>query len=251
MGLNTSDVHPAVAGQQHPVSPIVPLCPRCLLVICDLNVPYTSDCPSCQSSLATEATLAAYISELETERDTIIRTEIERIRFESDERERERRAVQFPTLDGMGQYANTQIVTSAMGYASKAGGIDHYKQIDSAYKAAQAEEAAQKERRVLSLDSKTKKAKVTTTKAKQPTASAPLPKKQQLSAKDLDDPRTPYVDENDDGFRKEGKGKESQQKSVSLAWPPATSRLAYKARSQGTADMENDDEDRESIATES
>ena len=138
------------------------------------------------------------------------------MRYESEEEERARRAVQFPTLDNLGAYANTQ-VTSQMGYASKAGGMDHYKQIEKAYKDAQAREKAAQEgpRKVLSLDTKTKKARIQTTslsKAKQPVQ--PM-KRAQASVNDLEDDRQPYVDVLDDGIRKD---KDTSPKFGE--WPP-------------------------------
>lgn len=230
------------SATQHPQHPITPICTKCLLVLCDLNVPFTSPCPSCgNSSLASTLVLERFIKEQEVERDTVIRTEEVRLRFESEEEERARRAVQFPTLDNLGQYAHTQ-VTSQMGYASKAGGMDHYKQVEKAFKDAQAREQAAKEgpRKVLSLDTKTKKARIQTTgpsKAKQPVQP---PKKAQSSVSDLEDDRQPYVDTLDDAFE------EQKEAAATLGeWPPrgmgGLRYIASDSRAQSGLE-DNDDE---------
>lgn len=213
---------PYLPATLHPQHPLTPICTRCLLVMCDLNVPYTSPCPSCgKADLASFSRLEQFVRAQEIERDTIIRTEEARIRYESEESERARRAVQFPTLDNLGQYANTQVM-SQLGNSSKAGGMDHYKQVERAYRDAQAREQAAREsnapRKVLSLDTKTKKARIQTTslaKAKQ--AMVQPPKKAQASSSDLEDDRQPYVDQLDDGVNK---GKDDRLKEKFGEWPP-------------------------------
>lgn len=214
---------------------------RCLLVLCDLNVPYTSSCPSCKNgTLVSPGQLRAFVVSQEVERDTVIRTEEARLRYESEEAERARRAVQFPTLDNLGHYAHTQ-VTSQMGYASKAGGMDHYKQIDRAYKEAQAREAAaDAPRKVLSLNTKTKKARIQTTslaKAKQPVVQPQ--KKAQTADSDLDDERKPYIDQWDDGI-----GKVRTESTGPVEWPPkrVDGLLYIPSGSRGEAGLEDNDD---------
>lgn len=165
-----------------------------------------------------------FFHEREVARDRIIRGEMERIQFESEEQERERRAVQFPSLDTTGHHypSFTPTQTQATGYASRAGGVDHHRQIERAYRNAQAREAAIAaaaaapatqqggERRVLSLNKKGK-ATIHTTKTVKggaghtSTNSTIHKQKQQRSQgfteKELEDAREPYVDENDDGVK--------------------------------------------------
>jgi len=227
------------------------MCPKCLLVICDLNVPYTSPCPSCGNSELTKPdVLSSFIHKQEVARDTIIRTETERIRFESEEQERERRSVQFPSLEGTG-HGYTTIPTQATGYASKVRGVDHYKQIFQAYKNAQARERVtaalvpqSQERKVLSL-SKKGKATIHTTKVvkdKTSGSTASLSKKQQIKPEELDDTRQPYTDENDDGHKKGVQriaGSETQQQQA-FRWPTAPSGLLYQPSGTRLQDEEDD-----------
>ena len=225
----------------HPVSPIHPMCDKCFLVICDLNVPYNSPCPSCRHSpLAPQQAIDDYAHAQEIERDLLIRTETERIRFESDEEERARRAVQFPTLEGASQFGVTQ-PAAASGYASKAGGVDHYKQIDQAYKNAQAREAADAargERRVLTLDPKTKKARIVTTTITKKKAAVQPVKKPMSDVDELDDPREPFIDYLDDGLRKDG----ALSNEEPLGWPPRTSKFKYVPSQSAQVEAAEDSE---------
>lgn len=226
----------SIKGNLHPLSPTTSICPRCLLILCDLNVPYNSSCPSCSlTPLANQSVLDGYAHAQEVERDQIIRGEIERLRLESEEEERIRRSIQFPTLEGANAFGVTH-PTAAAGYASKAAGVDHYRQIDNAYKAHQAREAADAargERKVLRLDPKTKKAKmVTTTVSKKTTNPQTLQKKDHLQDDFLHDPRTPYIDELDDGIRKRevrvAKQRGGQEGDTKLDWPVRPSGLMYQ-----------------------
>lgn len=243
---------------QHAVSPIIQQCPRCLLVICDLNVPYDSPCPSCSlSPLASEGALSTFVSSLESKRDSIVHAEDVRLRLESEEMERQRRAIQFPSLEGAAGGYSQQQQPNPVGYASRVGGgasvtsnADHYRRVEQLYRDAQAREAAaasaaaaakqpgqanNNERRVLSLNTKTHKVKVQTTTKKATTGqqqssvsdSSKSKSNNARAESEWDDVRRPYVDETDDGLvsgqqqvEVEGKQRrsESQVQSEGVLW---------------------------------
>lgn len=211
------------------------MCPRCLLVLCDLNVPYSRACPSCSyTPLADDHRLAAYISRLEAEKSDIDEKEKERIRFESEAEERARRAIQFPDLqDGRSPSpSGPQGHAGTIAYARKAGGgpQSHQQHVDQMYRNAQAREqaiAAGGERRVLSINSKTKKVQYQTTKpatkAKSTSTSKENLEKLKKASKidKFEDERKPFVDEKDDGIAKHAVTPlDKSQQPLRFSWPP-------------------------------
>lgn len=207
---------------------MIPICPKCLLILCDVNVPYSRACPSCTfRPLVSDAILAEQIVKLESERDSITAKENERIRLESEEEERARRAIQFPELHDGRSISPAGGSSGSIDYARKAGaGPSHHQQVQQAYRNAQAREeaiAASGERRVLTLNSKTKKVQYQTikpTKKSNAKATEAL-NKQKKPAKqdDLEDDRQPYIDENDDGLLKAAHIAGERTKT-DYSWPP-------------------------------
>ena len=126
----------------HPVSPHSPLCLICGLVLCDLNPPYNS-CPSCLSPLLSQNSRDTLLARLDAQlAQTLDKEENERIRIQ----EQQRQAVgAFPTLTG------APIPLSVP-----------KPQVPQQYK-------------VLSLNSKTKKAMITTVRPSPPSSSATTP----------------------------------------------------------------------------
>lgn len=120
------------------------------------------------------------------------------------------------------------------GYASKVGGgQDHYQRIDQLYKDAQdsdARAALQGERRVLTLNTKTHKVRVQTTKAKASLKSVPVSaSKNKIIQDDWEDDRIPVIDETDDGIRKENKIQDRKQEKKGLfKWPGKPSGMTYE-----------------------
>jgi len=166
--------------------------------------------------------------------------------------ERERRAIQFPTLEGSAGFGG-QSSTAASGYASKAGGgstlHDHQRRIDQLYKDAQDREEGDRqrgERRVLTLNTKTHKVRVQTTKAKAQNVASKgqsLPKKQQANGTEWEDKRTPYIDEDDDGVRTDTL-EEKRNSRVQGEWPPP-SKFVYEPAADGKSIQGDNDEDDE------
>lgn len=229
---------------EHPVSPVIPLCPRCLLVLCDINVPYSRACPSCSyRPLVQDAVLAEKIVQLEAEHESVDSKEKERLRMESEEEQRARQAIQFPELHEGRALSPSGSPGGSIDYAGKAGsGSDHYHQVKQAYRNAQAREeaiAASGERRVLTLNSKTKKVQYQTVKpnkSKSVATSADAIHKQKKAAKtaDLDDDRKPYIDENDDALL--GKPQTAGKLSTS-SWPPLRGSGVSYVKTKGTASV--------------
>lgn len=223
---------------------MIPICPKCLLVLCELNVPYSRACPSCAfRPLVADAVIAEKIVQLEAERDAITSREKERLRLESEEEERARRAIQFPELhDGRGPSPSNQMGGS-IDYARKAGaGPSHAQQVQQAYRTAQAKEqaiAASGERRVLTLNSKTKKVQYQTIRPKKPNASAAdslNKQKKAAKADNFEDDRQPYLDENDDGLVNPKKPAAANGSPLDYSWPPKlSSPVKYVARKQAGA----------------
>lgn len=130
-----------------------------------------------------------------------------------------------------------------MAYSNKLGGSrDYYTQIDQAYKRQiEAEEKfkAHQERKVLSLNNKTGKAKVITTgKAKKAgeSAAGKVDKKAEKED-DWEDKRKPYIDEYDDGFKDSREEADKSPGELSgYAWPMTPSGLVYGAN-RGTTSV--------------
>lgn len=217
---------------------MIPICSKCLLVLCDINVPYSRACPSCGfHPLVSDAVLAEKIAQLEAERDAITSREKERLRLESEEEERARRAIQFPELHEGRTPSPSGVPGGGIDYARKAGaGPSHNQQVQQAYRTAQAREeaiAASGERRVLSLNSKTKKVQYQTVRPKKINVSAAEAlNKQKKGAKpeDFEDDRKPYIDENDDGILGSRQA-ETARSTLDYSWPPKQSgKFTYVAR---------------------
>ncbi|GAA5912319.1 C2HC5-type zinc finger protein [Sporobolomyces salmoneus] len=86
------------SARQHPLSPFVPLCPSCSLVLCSLNSPI-SPCPSCSHSpLLPTSLTSTYSSDLTHQRESLISREKERFERKKREEELERRRIKFPEL---------------------------------------------------------------------------------------------------------------------------------------------------------
>jgi hypothetical protein len=201
-------------------------------VLCDVNTPFSRACPSCTyHPLVSDSTLASQIVQLEAEHAEIA----------SKEKERARRAIQFPELQE-GRSISPLGNNGSIDYARKlGGGPDHYAQVKQAYRIAQAKEeaiAAAGQRRVISLNSKTKKVQYQTTrpgnKNKATAAAADALNKQKKAVKvdDLVDDRKPYIDENDDGLLKAGTRPITGNTSVlNIGWPPKQgNELSYVLR---------------------
>jgi hypothetical protein len=177
--------------------------------------------------LVSDAVLAEKIVQLEAEHEEVASKEKERLRLESEEEERARRAIQFPELHEGGSQSPFGAQTGSIDYARKAGaGPDHYQQIKQAYRNAQANElaiAASGERRVLSLNSKTKKVQYQTVRPKKGNAGSPAAEsinshKKASRTGDVEDDRKPYIDENDDAALTAPQGNRSAD--ANYVWPP-------------------------------
>ncbi|CDO68185.1 hypothetical protein BN946_scf184938.g37 [Trametes cinnabarina] len=117
----------------HPLSPYTPICRACGLILCELNLPNFA-CPHCGAGLLTTATLDSLVQTLDDRiADTIAREEEERQRAAQEARSAEGA---FPTLSVA---------------ASRVSCPD-----------AQSSHPVNQTHKVLSLDSKTRKVKVST-----------------------------------------------------------------------------------------
>ncbi|GAB00062.1 uncharacterized protein L969DRAFT_20307 [Mixia osmundae IAM 14324] len=173
-------------GRQHALSPYVPICPGCALIVCHANSPLAS-CPSCQygqlASLdvleASKASLALQVSGL---------LESERLKRAQEEQQRlaEAAVIRFPGLDSI--TTSTPARAAATGYADRTGGVG--RAVDKAYARSQAEV----EHKTLSIG-KSGKLTVATSRAREPSA---------LSRPEREDPHDGLVgwsDPFDDGVR--------------------------------------------------
>lgn len=211
-------------------------------------MPYSRACPSCSfRSLISDASLAEKIVQLENEHESVSSSEKARLQLQSEEEERARRAIQFPELREGSFISPSEPSGGSIDYARKAGaGPDHYQQVRQAYRTAQAKEqaiAASGERRVLTLNSKTKKVQYQTVKPKKSAtginATASISKqKKSVKQQDLEDNRKPYIDEKDDGSPAESPEVDGQHDH---SWPPKHgSGLSYVSRTNLSSAIEGD-----------
>ncbi|GAA5933760.1 uncharacterized protein JCM15063_001411 [Sporobolomyces koalae] len=205
------------SARQHPLSLYTPICPRCALVLCQLNQP-NSPCPSCSHShLLSPALLSSYVAQLEQRRAAILEREQQRRDARALAAERERLAIKFPELASEPIRPTVQ----PTGYAAHAGGgsISLQARIERAYETGTSLNGRDfgREKRqaavsngggkVLRLDGKGK-VKVQTSK-KKPTHKTSNPEnhdaRDEVAAPDEDDDddngMIPWIDPTDDGIR--------------------------------------------------
>ncbi|GAA5894768.1 hypothetical protein JCM8208_006066 [Rhodotorula glutinis] len=208
-------------ARQHPLSPYIPLCPSCALVLCTLNSPALR-CPSCSHfPLLSSATTASHIAALQSRREDLVAREKRRAAAAREQDARERAAIRFPTLgmdlDGI-RRASEQAQRSYAGHAG--GGSGLAERIERTFEERAAASAREQQLskgrggaaaqggaggRVLRLDGKTGKVKVQT-KVVRPAAkgkgSVVAEETTGVMAPDEhDDGLVPFVDEDDDGVR--------------------------------------------------
>ncbi|GAA5844107.1 hypothetical protein JCM11251_001822 [Rhodosporidiobolus azoricus] len=200
-------------ARQHPLSPYVPLCPSCALVICTLNAP-SLPCPSCSHSpLLSSALSASYIATLQTQREYLLERERARVKREKDQAERERAAIRFPELGA--EYQGVDRRMAGGGYAAHAGGgMSLRDRIDRAYEAGTTLSGQQRttqsqqpqQGKVLRLGANGK-VKVQTKRLVATSKGKSRLEEQTVSTIDPgasdDDEESPFVDEDDDGLRGE------------------------------------------------
>ncbi|GAA5839711.1 hypothetical protein JCM9279_005146 [Rhodotorula babjevae] len=210
-------------ARQHPLSPYIPLCPSCALVLCTLNSPALR-CPSCSHfPLLSSATTASHIAALQSRREDLVAREKRRAAAAREQDARERAAIRFPTLgmdmDGIRRAAE-QAQRSYAGHAGGGSGLAERIERTFEERAAASAREQQMSRgrggaaaqggaggRVLRLDGKTGKVKVQT-KVVRPAAkgkgSVVAEETTGVIAPDEhDDGLVPFVDEDDDGVRGE------------------------------------------------
>ncbi|BGP11738.1 hypothetical protein JCM10049v2_007658 [Rhodotorula toruloides] len=200
-------------ARQHPLSTYIPLCPRCSLVLCSLNLP-SAPCPSCSHGpLLSSALTASHIATLQSARETLLAREKRRAQAEREQAERERAAIRFPEL-GMDVQRAPLPGMGPRSYAGHAGGgMSMSDRIDRAYEARHAAHTehmsagAEGGGKVLRLDGKTGKVKVQKKVAKPSTARGG---KTTLTEETVavvdpedDDGLIAWIDEDDDGVRGE------------------------------------------------
>lgn len=205
-------------ARRHPLSPFVPICPSCALVICSINAP-TAPCPSCaRTPLLSTDKVGQHVARLRSERDALVRREQRRVEREREQEARERAAMRFPELGGGADATGSGGARSSGGvrnYAEHAGGTGG--RIDRAIRAAhagqgfgssstgrtnQAEATSASSSKVLRLDMKTKKVKIQT---KAPVKASAGKGKAQADVVDEDHVEDEFedawIDESDDGWR--------------------------------------------------
>ncbi|KPV73038.1 uncharacterized protein RHOBADRAFT_55278 [Rhodotorula graminis WP1] len=210
-------------ARQHPLSPYIPLCPSCALVLCTLNSPALR-CPSClHFPLLSSATTASHIAALQSRREDLIAREKRRAAAAREQDARERAAIRFPTL-GMDMDGIRRAEQAQRSYAGHAGGGSGglAERIERTFEERAAASAREQQLsrarggaaaqggaggRVLRLDGKTGKVKVQT-KVVRPAAkgkgSVVAEETTGVIAPDEhDDGLVPFVDEDDDGVRGE------------------------------------------------
>ncbi|BGP52045.1 hypothetical protein JCM10450v2_008016 [Rhodotorula kratochvilovae] len=204
-------------ARQHPLSPYIPLCPSCALVLCTLNSPALR-CPSCAHfPLLSSAATASHIATLQSSREELLLREKRRATAAKEQDARERAAIRFPSLgmdmEGIRRAAEQQ-QRSYAGHAGGTGGLaERIERTFEARAAASAKE--QRERahaaagggggRVLRLDGKTGKVKVQT-KVVRPAAKGKAAVVAEettgvLAPEEHDDGLVLFVDEDDNGVR--------------------------------------------------
>ncbi|GAA5875252.1 hypothetical protein JCM3774_004184 [Rhodotorula dairenensis] len=206
-------------ARQHPLATYAPLCPRCSLVLCVINLP-SSPCPSCSHSpLLSSAATATHIASLQSAREDLLAREKRRVQLAKAQEERERAAIRFPDLGAAD--ARAPIPGGGRSYAGHAGGGSSMSdRIDRAYEARAAQLAAASKGgnssgsppragRVLRLDGKTGKVKVQTKVVKPSSAGskgrgkATVTEEETIAVMDAedDDGLVSWIDEDDDGVR--------------------------------------------------
>ncbi|BGP27957.1 hypothetical protein JCM10295v2_006944 [Rhodotorula toruloides] len=199
-------------ARQHPLSTYIPLCPRCSLVLCSLNLP-SSPCPSCSHGpLLSSALTASYIATLQSSRETLLAREKRRAQAEREQAERERAAIRFPDL-GADMQRSPLPGVGPRSYAGHAGGgMSMSDRIDRAY---EGRHAAHTEHvstgsgggKVLRLDGKTGKVKVQKKVANPSSArngkTASMEETTAVVDPEDADGLVPWIDEDDDGVRGE------------------------------------------------
>ncbi|BGP03837.1 hypothetical protein NBRC10513v2_007578 [Rhodotorula toruloides] len=200
-------------ARQHPLSTYIPLCPRCSLVLCSLNIP-SAPCPSCSHGpLLSSALTASHIATLQSSRETLLTREKRRAQAEREQAERERAAIRFPEL-GMDVQRAPLPGMGPRSYAGHAGGgMSMSDRIDRAYEARHAAHTehvsagAAAGGKVLRLDGKTGKVKVQKKVAKPSTTRGgkTILTEETVAVVDPedDDGLIAWIDEDDDGVRGE------------------------------------------------
>ncbi|KAM0786273.1 hypothetical protein ACM66B_001753 [Microbotryomycetes sp. NB124-2] len=112
-------------GRQHSLSPYVPICRSCGLVLCSLNSPI-SPCASCRNpSLVASTSASTHVEALHAQRERVIAREQRRVEAEHQQAQLERAAIRFPGLEDAGLVAQARTATglaATRGYADHAGG---------------------------------------------------------------------------------------------------------------------------------
>ncbi|KWU45180.1 ACN9-domain-containing protein [Rhodotorula sp. JG-1b] len=185
-------------ARQHPLASYAPLCPRCSLVLCVINLP-SAPCPSCSHTpLLSSAAVATHIASLQSAREDLLAREKRRVQLAKEQEERERAAIRFPDLAAA--EARGPVPSGVRSYAGHAGGGSTMSErIDRATGAG----------RVLRLDGKTGRVKVQTKVVKPSTASSSngrgkatvVEETTAVLDADDDDGLVPWIDVNDDGVR--------------------------------------------------
>lgn len=271
--MSTKTDHPSHAARQHPLATYAPLCPRCSLVLCTVNLP-SAPCPSCSHSpLLSSAAIATHIASLQSERETLLAREKRRVQLAKEQEERERAAIRFPDLGA--ENVRAPLPGGGRTYAGHAGGGSGMaERIERAYEARAAQLAAAKggasngnastgsrAGRVLRLDGKTGKVKVQTKVAKPATVSKGKGKATSVTEEttavmdaDDDDGLIPWIDEDDDGIRGQASLLSVEGEAIAQRKPPAGRPFAnvtlpedewpvYLAVDNATTRLDDDGED--------
>lgn len=212
-----------LAARQHPLATYAPLCSRCSLVLCVINLP-SAPCPSCSHTpLLSSAAVATNIASLQSTREDLLAREKRRVQLAKEQEERERAAIRFPDLGAAD--ARGPVPSGVRSYAGHAGGGSTMSErIDRAYQARATAQLAAADKggggkgnsaastgagRVLRLDGKTGKVKVQTKVLKPSTAGSTngrgkatvVEETTAVLDADDDDGLVPWIDVNDDGVR--------------------------------------------------
>lgn len=201
-------------GRRHPLSNYTRLCTSCGLILCSLNLP-SRPCPSCLASplLSSQQLLAHKTSQLKR-REALIAEGKERYTLATQVEQEEQKRMMFPSLN----------------IAERAGGISEIqRRIDNAY--------TDNDRRVLTLDLKTKKVMTQTMRKKD--SSMPKSKVENLEAELGLDVEPGWIDPTDDGYVNQVR----DGKAPPVAPSPAAEIIHYVSKDQGEdSPPEQDDE---------
>ncbi|GAA5993385.1 hypothetical protein JCM5350_002158 [Sporobolomyces pararoseus] len=249
---SSSSVECFCSSRKHSISPFVPICTECGLVLCQLNSPL-KPCPSCKRfPLLPQSLVESFVKSLKEDKESLLKKEKE----DSEERKRkedeERRRIKFPELNSsnLDYYPSTAGGgLSGLGYAGHAGGgsgsgmLLSQDRIQRAYESGislngrnfGAEQRANATNnngggKVLRLDGKGK-VKVETKKKKQPSknTSTTTSTPQSSSVEEIDedddenDGMVPWIDLHDDGIRSSSSSSSSPSTTTTTRTKESTS----------------------------